>query len=74
LFGISRHWFPFISGNKRQRRFWFCPVCPSVKGSNAAVFFILKKEAARYVSRLHTAYKGRIISNPAHSGGQLSQT
>jgi hypothetical protein len=35
-------------------------------------FFRTRKEAARYVSHLHAVYKGRIIPNPAHSGGQLT--
>jgi hypothetical protein len=35
-------------------------------------FFHTKQEAARYVSHLHTVYKGRIIPNPAIPGGQLS--
>jgi hypothetical protein len=35
-------------------------------------FFHTQKEAANYVSYLHTVYKNRIISSPAHSGGQLS--
>jgi hypothetical protein len=34
-------------------------------------FFRTRKEAAWYVSYLHEVYKGRIIPNPAHSGGQL---
>jgi hypothetical protein len=34
-------------------------------------FFHTKKEAARYVSYLHTVYKGRIIPNPPLPGGQL---
>ena len=34
-------------------------------------FFKTKKEAARYVSYLHAAYKGRIIPHPALPGGQL---
>jgi hypothetical protein len=35
-------------------------------------FFKTKKEAARYVSYLHTVYKGRIIPNPPLPGGQLN--
>jgi hypothetical protein len=34
------------------------------------LFFKTKKEAARYVSYLHTVYKGRIIPNPPLPGGQ----
>jgi hypothetical protein len=34
-------------------------------------FFRTKKEAAHYISYLHTVYKGRIIPNPAFSGDQL---
>jgi hypothetical protein len=34
-------------------------------------FFHTKKEAAQYVSYLHTVYKGRIIPNPPLPGGQL---
>jgi hypothetical protein len=34
-------------------------------------FFRTKKEAAQYVSYLHTVYKGRIIPNPPLLGGQL---
>jgi hypothetical protein len=33
-------------------------------------FFQTEKEAAQYVSHLHSVYKGRIIPNPALPGGQ----
>jgi hypothetical protein len=33
-------------------------------------FFRTKKEAAQYVSHLHTIYKGRIVPNPPLPGGQ----
>jgi hypothetical protein len=35
-------------------------------------FFRTQKEAAQYVSYLHTVYTGRIIPNPLLSGGQLA--
>jgi hypothetical protein len=34
-------------------------------------FFYTEKEAAQYVSYLHTVYKDRIIPNPAQLGGQF---
>jgi hypothetical protein len=33
-------------------------------------FFHTEKEAAQYVSYLHTLYKDRMVSNPALPGGQ----
>jgi hypothetical protein len=35
-------------------------------------FFLIKKEAAQYVSHLRAVYKNRIIPNPPLPGGQLA--
>jgi hypothetical protein len=43
---------------------------PFGSGLKHSRFFHSEKEAARYVSYLHTVYKGRIIPNPQLPGGQ----
>jgi hypothetical protein len=44
---------------------------PFGSGLKVRHFFKTKKEAAQYVSHLHSVYKGRIILNPPLPGGQL---
>jgi hypothetical protein len=45
---------------------------PFGSGLKYSRFFKTEKEAAQYVSYLHTVYKGRIIPNPPLPGGQLT--
>jgi hypothetical protein len=46
---------------------------PFGHGLKYSRFFRTKKEAARYVSYLHTVYRNRIILNPAAMDGRCDQ-
>jgi hypothetical protein len=62
--------FTYIKKQK-AKAFLVMSALPFGHGLKYSRFFHTKKEAARYVSHLHTVYNGRVIPHPPLPGGQL---
>jgi hypothetical protein len=56
---------------QNARAFLVLSGLPFGSGLKVRRFFQTEKEAAQYLSHLHSVYKGRIIPNPPLPGGQL---
>jgi hypothetical protein len=74
-FAFIQHKAVLVSTHVQQQKakaFLVRSGVPFGSGLKYRRFFKTKKEAAGYVSYLHTVYKNRMVPTPPVSGGQLT--